>query len=89
MEFLGLLGFAATGAASVFGYMKTRKFVRERLRFVDAAHTGSAPVVVGAVTAVGLAVLPIITVVPAVAIGFGVAMGVAHGSRDTRRQLLP
>ena len=38
-----------------FGYFKTRKFVRERLRFVDLVQGPAAPIVVGVATsALGL-----------------------------------
>ena len=40
----------AIGVAG-FGYVKSRKFVRERLRFVDAVHKPAAPVIAGVGTA--------------------------------------
>src|SRR5690242_3443936 len=46
---LDLLGFAATIAATAFGYVAARRFVRERLKFVDAAQTWRAPVIGGLV----------------------------------------
>ena len=45
---LELLFAAGTGAATLFGYLKARQFVRERLRFVDVAHKPVAPLVAGA-----------------------------------------
>ena len=44
-----LLAIAIAGGVSFFGYVKTRKFVRERLRFVDGVQKPMAPVVAGSV----------------------------------------
>ena len=38
-----LLAAFGTGAVTLWGYLKSRNFVRNRLRFVDAAHTPVAP----------------------------------------------
>jgi len=75
-----LIGAAALGG----GFVWTREFVRRRLRFVDAVRRPAAPVVAGiaaAVVALPFAALPIITVGTAVALGVGVAGGVASGRR--------
>ena len=61
---LELLFAAGTGAATLFGYLKSRQFVRERLRFVDAAHKPTAPVVAGAAAAVVAA--PVVWLLPIV-----------------------
>ena len=88
---LELLFAAGTGAATLFGYLKSRQFVRERLRFVDAAHKPTAPIVAGAVAAVVAApvvwILPIVGATSAVIFGVGVGWGVHHGSRDVRKRL--
>jgi len=34
----GIIWLGVTGAVSIFGYLKTRQFVRRRLRFVDAVQ---------------------------------------------------
>ena len=75
-----LVGAAALGG----GFVWTREFVRRRLRFVDAVRRPAAPVVAGiaaAAVALPFAALPIITVGTAVALGVGVAGGVASGRR--------
>ncbi len=80
-----------TGAATLWGYLKSRRFVRERLRFVDAVHAPAAPFIVGSVaTLVALpvvAIVPIIGVPTALIFGIGIGAGVHHGSRDHRKQL--
>jgi hypothetical protein len=78
---LGLLVAAVAGGG---GFIATRRFVRRRLRFVDAVHRPAAPLVAGlAATAVALpvAVIPFVTVGAAVAFGVGVAGGVASGRK--------
>jgi hypothetical protein len=88
---LDLLFAAGTGAVTLIGYLKARQFVRERLRFVDAAHKPSAPVLAGiAATAIAAPVvwlLPIVGAPAAVIFGVGVGWGVHHGSRDARKRL--
>jgi len=73
-----LIGAAALGG----GFVWTREFVRRRLRFVDAVRRPAAPLVAGiaaAAVALPFAALPIITIGTAVALGVGVAGGVASG----------
>lgn len=70
-----LLGLA--GAGAVAGYAKSRQFVRERLRFVDAVHRRSAPFVAGGAAA--LAAAPVVWVLPVVGGGSAVLFGAAVG----------
>jgi hypothetical protein len=86
---LGLIGISVTLAAAILGYMTSRRFVRTRLRYVDAAQRWTAPVLAG----VGALILatPVTWLLPLVGGGtallFGVAVGtgVAHGARDVKR----
>ena len=83
-----LLAFAATIAATAFGYMTARRFVRERLRFVDAAQTWRAPVIAGlAAWAVAMSLvwfLPLVGAGTAILFGASVAFGVRSGAKDIR-----
>jgi hypothetical protein len=87
-EFLFLAG---TGVVTLFGYLKSRRFVRERLRFVDAAHKPGTPILAGAaaalVAAPVVALLPLVGTPTALIFGIGVGWGVYHGSRDVRKRL--
>ena len=77
-----MIGLIVTGAALVGGFVIARDFVRRKLRFVDAVQRPSAPLIAGvAVAAVALpvALLPVVTIGTAVALGVGVAGGVASG----------
>jgi hypothetical protein len=79
-----MLGLAVGAAALIGGFVLARDFVRRRLRYVDAVKRPSAPLIAGAaaaVVALPVAVLPIVTVGTAVALGVGVAGGVASGRK--------
>ncbi len=88
---LHFIGFAATAAATVFGYLAARRFVENKLRYVDSVHTLKAPIVAGVVAA--LVAAPIVWLLPvvgggtAILFGTGVAFGVANGSREIRKRL--
>ena len=86
---LDLLLFAATIAVTAFGYITARKFVRERLKFVDGAQTMKAPVIAGLV-AWALA-MPLTWILPlgmgtALLFGLSVGMGVRAGAKDIRTE---
>jgi hypothetical protein len=77
-----MLGLAIAAAALLGGFVLSRSFVRRRLRFIDAVQSPSAPLIAGAAAAVAvlpIALLPVVTVGTAVALGVGVAGGVASG----------
>jgi hypothetical protein len=90
---LELIGLAATAVATAGGYYQSREFVRRKLRFVEAAQRGSAPVIAGvAATALAVpavALLPLVGAGTAVLFGVGVGAGVAAGARHIRRGRLP
>ena len=83
-----ILGSAAGACAA--GYVKVRRFVRRRLRFVDAVQNRSTHVAAGAVAAMAagpvVMLLPVIGAGTAIAFGAGVGVAVAHGAKDVRRQ---
>jgi len=76
------LGLAVAAAALVGGFVVTRNFVRRRLRFVDAVQKPAAPLIAGTVAAVALlpaTILPAVGVGTVLALGVGVASGLASG----------
>jgi hypothetical protein len=89
--FGSLLGIAITAGVSFFGYWQARQFTQNRLRYVDAVHKATAPVLAGLAAAV--IALPFVWFLPLVGTGtallFGgsVALGVNAGSRDIRKRL--
>ena len=77
-----------TTLLAIAGYVISRDFVRRRLRFVDSMRSPLAPIAAG----IGafllfwpLSFLPLISVTPAVVLGFACAFGTASGVRALRR----
>lgn len=86
---LSLLVLAVTLFALVAAFAVSRRFVRERLRFVDAVQRRSAPLVAGAgalaLGALLALVLPFVGIGTAISLGAAVALGVSAGAKDIRR----
>lgn len=88
-----VIAFVIATIAAVFGYSAAKKFVRDRLRFVDGAHKPYTPIIAGigayliAIVVVGL--LPIVGIGTAIAFGLSVAFGAAAGSREVKSGNLP
>jgi hypothetical protein len=84
-----IIGLAITFGATLVGHVGARRFVRDRLRFVDAVQLRRAPWIAGGVAL--LLATPIAWFMPVVGFGsallFGAAVGtgVAYGARDVRR----
>jgi hypothetical protein len=87
-----MIALGASAVASVYGYVQARSFTRRKLRFVDAAQSGTAPVVAGVgaavVGGVAVALLPIVGAGTAILFGIGVGAGVASGQSDIKHQRL-
>ena len=79
--------------AAIFGYNAAKRFVRDRLRFVEGAHKPTAPIIAGISTfligwlVVGL--LPIVGIGTAISFALSVAFGAAAGSREVKSGNLP
>ena len=91
-ELIGSLATVAiAGGSSLVGYWQARRFTQNKLRYVDAVHKATVPVIVGvAATAVATPVvwiLPLVGTGTAILFGGSVAMGVAAGARDIRKRL--
>ena len=83
-----LIGIGIAGAATVFGHLRSRRFVRRRLRYtswVERPGLGIAAGVAAAVLAAPVvAVLPLIGPGTALLFGAGVGTGVSMGAREAR-----
>jgi hypothetical protein len=86
---LSLLVLLITLVATLAAYAGSRRFVRERLRFVNAVQRRSAPLIAGAGALAGAALLtfflPFVGIGTAIGLAAAVGMGVAAGARDIRR----
>ena len=82
---MGLITLGIAGAVGVVGHMKSRDYVRRKLRFTTIVDKPGIGVAAGAATAIGLAALPIVTMgLPVILVGAGVGTGVAMGAKDAR-----
>lgn len=80
-----MLSVLAGVLALAGGYQGAKRFVLKRLRYVDEVRDPAAPWLAGAagtVAALPFAILPVITVGTAVALGIGVGWGVHAGRRS-------
>lgn len=89
-----VLGLAILFGISAMLHGATRRFVRERLRYVDAVQTSKVPWLVGIAAAVVAA--PLAVLIPfvaakglAITAGLAVGMGVSAGARDIRNGTSP
>ncbi len=92
----GLIALAVTVVASWVGYGAARRFVRERLRYVESAQKPIGAVIAGLVAfLLAGAVVSVITLFPllhyvvgggtALIFGASVGLGVRSGARDVKR----
>lgn len=85
---LGLLSLVISLAVAWIGYGSARRFVRERLRYVDGALSGGAAVIAGVgafVVAYPVVwLLPIVTGGTALAFGLAVGLGARAGASDVK-----
>ena len=84
----GFLAMLIALASVVVGYSGARRFVRDRLRYVDGAQKPTAPIIAGIVAfLIALPIswlLPLVGLGTAIAFAISVAVGVASGSRDIK-----
>jgi hypothetical protein len=83
-----VIGLVVGGAAAVAGYIKSRSFVKRRLRYVDSIQKSSVPILAGAAAAIVaapvVALLPLIGGPAAIAFGLAVGAGTHAGAKDIR-----
>ncbi len=84
-----VIGLAISATTAVLGYGAARRFVRDKLRYVEAAQTKSAPLIAGlgalAIATPIVWVLPVVGVGTAILFGLSVGAGVASGVGDIKR----
>lgn len=84
-----VIWLAVTGGLALGGYVLTKRFVRDRLRYVDAVRRSGVPVLAGVLAALLAApvawILPVIGGGTAVLFGLSVGLGVSSGRREFKR----
>ena len=84
----GLIAAGIAGASGVFGHIKSRHFVGQKLRYTSVVEKPLLGVWAGVgatvVAAPVVALLPIVGAGTAIAIGAGVGTGVALGVKDSK-----
>lgn len=90
---LELIALGVAGIAGVGGHIKSKDFVRKRLRYTNWVERPGLGLAAGIGTAVVaapiVALLPVIGAGTAIAAGVGVGTGVAVGASQARRGYLP
>jgi hypothetical protein len=88
-----ILSFIIASITAIVLHSSSRRFVRNRLRYVDAIQKGIAPWAAGAaafvVGAFLVPILPIVGIGTAITAGIAVATGVAAGAKDIRQGTTP
>lgn len=85
---MGFLYLALSLAAAIGGFVLARRFVQQRLRFVDGIRSPAAPFVAGlaaALVAWPVTLLPILTTATAAIFGVGAGLGTASGVKALKR----
>ena len=84
----GLIAIGVAGASGVFGHIKSRHFVGQKLRYTSIVEKPMLGVWAGVgatvVAAPVVALLPVVGAGTAIAIGAGVGTGVALGVKDSK-----
>lgn len=88
-----ILSFIVATAVAIVLHGSTRRFVRNRLRYVDAIQRALAPWAAGGaaflVGAVLVPFLPLVGIGTALTAGLAVGSGVAAGAKDIRQGTSP
>lgn len=88
-----LISFAIATVLAIVLHGSTRRFVRNRLRYVDAVQRAMAPWLAGGAAfllgSVAVGVLPILGLGTALTAALAVGSGVAAGARDIRQGTSP
>ncbi len=91
--FTMILMFVLLTIAATVLHGTARRFVRNRLRYVDLVQRGAAPWIAGGATFLGaslvVALLPVVGVGTALTAALAVGTGVAAGARDIRQGTSP
>lgn len=86
-----LLALGIGGAAGLFGHVKSKDFVRRKLRYTKVAEKSASGVGLAAGAATAIAAAPVVALLPvvgtgtAILVGLGVGTGVGVGIKQARK----
>ena len=86
------IGLGIAGAAGLFGHVKTKDFVRRKLRYTKVAEKSASGMGLAAGAATAIAAAPVVAFLPwvgagaAIIVGLGVGSGVGFGIRQAREK---
>jgi len=87
-QMFALIAAGIAGVTGVYGHIKSRKFVGQRLRYTSLVEKPAVGLFAGVgamiLAAPIVAVLPIVGAGTAIAIGAGIGTGVALGVKDSK-----
>ena len=87
---LELLGLGAAGAAGLFGHVKSKDFVRRKLRYTKVVERSGVGLGLAAGCVAAIAAAPVVAFLPVVGagsaliFGIGVGTGVGLGAKEAR-----
>lgn len=84
----GLIGLGIAAVVGFYAHLKSRRFVRRRLRYTSWVEKRWLGIITGAVTAIAVSWLPVVGVGAGLLVGAGVGSGIAMGARDVRERRL-
>lgn len=85
---LELIGLGIAAAAGIYAHIKSRSFVRRRLRYTSWVEKRGLGIIVGAVTGIVVSWLPLLGVGAGLLVGAGIGTGIAKGASDVRNRRL-
>lgn len=85
---LELIVLGIAGAAGIYGHLRSRSFVRRRLRYTSWIEKPGLGILVGAVTAIVVSWLPLVGFGAGLLVGGGIGTGVHMGASDARNRRL-
>lgn len=83
-----LIGLGIAAAVGIYAHMKSRRFVRRRLRYTSWVEKRWLGIITGALTAIAVSWLPVVGIGAGLLVGAGVGSGVSMGASDVRNRRL-
>ncbi len=83
-----LIGLGIAAAVGIYAHLKSRRFVRRRLRYTSWVEKRGLGILAGVVTAIAVSWLPLVGFGAGLVVGAGVGSGIHMGASDVRNRRL-